>query len=116
MLLLIADENFNNDIVRGLLRKKPDLDIVRVQEVGLRGADDPSILEWAANEGRVVLTHDAATMTYYAYERVRVGLSMPGMIEVADDLPLGQVIEDILLLVEHSNKGEWESQVIYLPL
>jgi Domain of unknown function (DUF5615) len=116
VLLLIADENFNNDIVRGLLRKKPDLDIVRVQEVGLRGADDPAILEWAANEGRVVLTHDAATMTYYAYERVRVGLSMPGVIEVADDLPLGQVIEDILLLAEYSNKGEWESQVIYLPL
>jgi hypothetical protein len=116
MLLLLADENFNNDIARGLLRKKPDLDIVRVQEVGLRGADDPAILEWAANEGRVVLTHDAATMTYYAYERVRLGLSMPGVIEVADDLPLGQVIEDILLLAEYSNKGEWESQVIYLPL
>jgi hypothetical protein len=116
MLLLVADENFNNDIVRGLLRKKPDLDIVRVQEVGLRGADDPAILEWAANEGRVVLTHDAATMAYYAYERVKRGLSMPGVIEVADDLPLGQVIEDILLLAEYSNKGEWESQVIYLPL
>jgi hypothetical protein len=109
MLLLVADENLNNDIVRGLLRKKPDLDIVRVQEVGLRGAEDPTILEWAANEGRVVLTHDAATMTYYAYERVRVGLSMPGVIEVADDLPLGQVIEDILLLADYSNIGEWES-------
>jgi hypothetical protein len=116
MLLLVADENFNNDIVRGLLRKKPDLDIVRVQEVGLRGANDSAILEWAANEGRVVLTHDAATMTYYAYERVRAGLSMPGVIEVADDLSLGRVIEDILLVAEYRNKGEWENQVIYLPL
>jgi hypothetical protein len=116
MLLLVADENFNNDIVRGLLRKKPDLDIVRVQEVGLRGADDPAILEWAAKAGRVVLTHDAATMTYYAYERVRTGLSMPGVIEVADDLPLGQVIDDLLLLAEYSQKDEWERQVIYLPL
>jgi len=32
MLGLAADENFNNDIVRGLLRRNPDLDIVRVQE------------------------------------------------------------------------------------
>lgn len=102
--------------MRGLLRKKPDLDIVRVQEVGLRGANDSAILEWAANEGRVVLTHDAATMTYYAYERVRAGLSMPGVIEVADDLSLGRVIEDILLVAEYRNKGEWENQVIYLPL
>jgi hypothetical protein len=57
-------------------------------------------LEWAANEGRVVLPHEAGTMTYYAYERVKIGLSMPGVIEVADDLPLGQVIADILLLAE----------------
>jgi len=55
MLRLAADENFNNDIVRGLLRRKPDLDIVRVQEVGLSGADDPTILEWTAQEGRVLL-------------------------------------------------------------
>ena len=84
MLLLAADENFNNDIVRGLLRKKPNLDIVRVQDAGFRGAEDPVILEWAADEGRVVVTHDAATLTYYAYERVRAGLSMPG-VAVADD-------------------------------
>ena len=116
MLLLVADENFNNDIVRGLLRKNPRLDIVRVQDVGLRGAEDPTILEWAANESRVVLTHDAATMAHYAYERVRVGLSMPGVIEVADDLPIGRVVRDILLLTEYSEPREWEEQVIYLPL
>ena len=116
MLLLVSDENFNNDLVRGLLRRKPDLDIVRVQDVGLRGADDPTILEWAAQEGRVVLTHDAATMAHYAYERVHMNKSMPGVIEVADDLPLGAVIEDILFLAEYSESGEWEGRVIYLPL
>ena|SRR5215216_3401030 len=116
MLLLVADENFNNDIVRGLLRKNPQLDIIRIQDVGLRGADDPAILEWAAKEDRVVLTHDAATMAYYAYERVRAGLSMPGVVEVADDLPIGRVVNDILLLAEYSVKDEWEGQVVYLPL
>ena len=68
MLLLVSDENFNNDIVRGLLRRDPALDIVRVQDVGLRGEEDPLILEWAAQEGRVVLTHDAATMADFAYQ------------------------------------------------
>jgi hypothetical protein len=116
MLLLVADENFNNDIVRGLLRKNPNLDIVRVQDVGLRGADDPAILEWAAAEDRVVMTHDAATMAYYTYERVKAGLSMPGVIEVADDLPIGRVVKDLLLLAEYSEQREWEGQVIYLPL
>jgi len=40
MLLLAADENFNHDILRGLLRRNPDLDIVRVQDAGLRHAPD----------------------------------------------------------------------------
>ena len=44
MLRLLADENFNGDIVRGLLRRRPELDLVRIQDVGLTGADDPSVL------------------------------------------------------------------------
>jgi len=84
MRLLIADENFNNDIVRGLLRRKPDLDIVRVQDVGLSGADDATILEWAAQENRVMLTHDVTTITKYAYERVQAGKRMPSVLRSAD--------------------------------
>lgn len=61
MLPLLADENFNNDIVRGTWRKEPGLDIVRVQDVGLSGADDATVLAWAADNGRVLLTHDVST-------------------------------------------------------
>jgi predicted nuclease of predicted toxin-antitoxin system len=64
MLLLAADENFNNNIVRGLLRRNPDLNIVRIQDVGLSGADDPTVLEWSAQEGRILLTHDVSTITH----------------------------------------------------
>jgi hypothetical protein len=116
MLRLAADENFNNDIVRGLLRRKPDLDIVRVQDAGLSGADDSRVLEWTAREGRILLTHDVSTMTRYAYERIQAGKSMPGIFEVSRNLPIGKIIEDILLLAEYSLEDEWDGQVRYLPL
>ncbi len=116
MLLLAADENFNNDIVRGLLRRNPHLNILRVQDAGLSGADDMAVLEWAAREGRVLLTHDASTFTHYTYERVKGGKPMPGVFEVGHDLPVGSVIEDILLIAECSLEGEWEGQIRYLPL
>lgn len=116
MLRFVSDENFNNDIVRGLLRRNPKLDIVRVQDVGLRGEEDPAILEWAANEERVLLTHDAATMTNFAYERVRAGFPMPGVIEAPDDLPIGVAIEDIFLIAEFADMNELENRVVYLPL
>ena len=79
MLQFLADENFNNQIVRGVFRRNPDVNIVRAQDVGLSEADDPTTLEWAAQRGRVVLTHDVATMTNFAYERVRAGVCYSGV-------------------------------------
>jgi hypothetical protein len=56
MLRFAGDENFNGGIVRGLLRRNPKLDIIRAQDVGLSGPDDPSVLEWVADERRIVIT------------------------------------------------------------
>lgn len=55
-------------------------------------------------------------MTHFAYERVRAALPMPGLFEVSREIPLGRVIEDMLLIAECSIEGEWEGQVRYLPL
>jgi hypothetical protein len=116
MLRLASDENFNGEIVRGLLRRRPDLDIVRTQDFGLLGADDPSVLEWAAAEGRILLTHDRATMPEFAYNRVRSGQPMSGVFVVSDRFPIGQAIEETLLLAEYTDAAEWEGIVLYLPL
>jgi hypothetical protein len=93
MLGFAADENFNNDILRGVLRRNPGVDIVRVQDGGLSAADDPTVLEWAAQTGRVVLTHDVESMTGYAYDRVRDGKPMPGVFEVGRHVPIGTAID-----------------------
>ncbi|MDJ0702594.1 MAG: DUF5615 family PIN-like protein [Leptolyngbyaceae cyanobacterium MO_188.B28] len=116
MLKLLADENFDNTIIRGLLRRNPRIDIVRVQDVELSGQDDPAVLAGAAKENRVLVTHDVATITKYAYERVAKGYPMPGVIEVRTDVPIGQIIEDILLILECISTGELEGQILYLPL
>jgi hypothetical protein len=116
VLRFAADENFHSDIVRGLRRRNPAIDIVRIQDTDLLGTDDPTLLEWAAQEGRVFLTHDAATFTGYAYERVRKGLPMPGVIQIKSGALPGQPIEDILLLAECSLEGELEGKVLHLPL
>ena len=62
MIAFLADENFNRNIVRGLLRRTSQADIVVAQEVGLTGVDDDVLQAWAAQNRRIVLTHDAATM------------------------------------------------------
>ena len=116
MLRLAADENFNGDIVRGLLRRNAKLDIVRVQDVGLSGADDPSVLQWAADQGRIVVTHDISTLAKHAFDRIEAGQPMPGVFEVKSVAPIGQVVHDLILLAECGFEGEWEGQVRFLPL
>lgn len=116
MLPLAADENFDGRIVRGLLRLLPDLDLVRVQDTPLAEAEDEVVLEWAAREGRLVLSHDVSTMTAAAWDRVRDGLPMPGLIEVNSEMSIGQAIDEIQLAIVASLPGELEGQVLFLPL
>jgi predicted nuclease of predicted toxin-antitoxin system len=115
-LRFLADENFNRKIVVGLRRRIEDLDLVRVQDVGLRTAEDPAVLEWAAEDGRVLLTHDIQTVPDFAHQRVIAEQPMAGVIVVPTLMALATAIEDLELVVGASLDDEWDGQVRYLPL
>jgi predicted nuclease of predicted toxin-antitoxin system len=115
MLRLASDADVHGDVVRGLRRHAPALDLVRAHEVGLRTAEDPSILAWAAQEGRVLLTQDRNTMVGYAYERVTAGQPMPGVIVLTERQAIGDAIQDILLLAECYTADEIKDRVVFLP-
>ncbi len=116
MLRLATDEDFNNRIVRGLLRRQPDLDILRVQDAGLAGSDDEEVLAWAATERRILITHDVTTMKQAAYDRIAAGLPMPGVFEISQDVSIGTAMDEVLLLAQCSDQDEWQGQVRFLPL
>jgi predicted nuclease of predicted toxin-antitoxin system len=117
VLRLAADENFDNAVLRGLRLRQPAVDIVRAQDVGgLSGADDPSLLAWAAVEERILLTHDASTMPDFAYARVAAGQAMSGIFVVSAGAATGPIIEELLLILECSEQDEWRDHVCYLPL
>jgi hypothetical protein len=113
--LLLADINFNNNIVRGLLRRNHNLDIMRAQDIGLEGKEDDVVLEFAANTNRILLTHDASTVPEFAYARIQAGDDMPGVF-IVNDLSIGAAIEELLLLTEASSPEDWQNIVAYLPV
>jgi hypothetical protein len=87
VLSILFDENVNRRIIRGLESRPPDLDSVTVQQIGLGGRPDPEILEWAAANRRILVTHGLRTMPRHAAERVRAGQEMPGVSGVPKRLP-----------------------------
>jgi hypothetical protein len=99
-----------------LFRRNPGIDVVRAQDAGLTDTGDEALLAWAAEHDRVLLTDDVSILTAHAHRRVMKGEPMPGVFEVGCDLSMRAAVDDILLLTECSNPGEWEGQVRYLPL
>jgi predicted nuclease of predicted toxin-antitoxin system len=116
MLRFLADENFNGHIVRGLQRRLPQLDILRVQDLELASAADPAILAWAAEQQRIVLTHDRSTMADFAYERIARNKPTSGLFVLGHRLPVALAIEELLLIWECSDHSEWIDRVVRLPL
>ncbi len=116
MLKIVSDENFDSAILRGLQRRNKDFDIKRVQDIGLRSAPDPEILEWAAAANRILLTHDRDTMVNFAYERVKVSQAMPGVFLVSDQMQIGQAIDELVLAMECLAPSECANLVRFFPL
>jgi hypothetical protein len=116
VLALLTDENFKEQIVTGLRRRLRDLDITTARATGLLGKADPQVLERAAEEDRVLLTHDTRTMKGFAYERVERGLPMPGVVEVPDLLQIGRAIEDLILIASLIEPDDIRARVLRLPL
>lgn len=112
----VADENLDNDIVLGLRRRLETVDIARVQDVGLRTADDPAVLQWAADSDRVLVTHDLRTIPGFAHARVVGGLPIPGVVLVASSLPVATAIDELAMIADASDQAEWAGRVVYLPL
>ena len=112
----LTDEDFNNIAVRGIRAKLPGLDLLRVQEAGLRMASDREVMKIAAESGRVVLSHDERTMADAAVSRINAGLKMPGLFLVPQRTDVGRIIAAVILLAECSRENEWQDRIEYLPL
>jgi hypothetical protein len=116
VLRLVSDENFKGDLVRALQRRVPGFDCLRVQDLELASADDPTILAWCAAEQRILLTHDRQTMPGHALKRLDSNQFLAGLIVVDDRAPFGLVFADLLLLVTCSENSEWENRILFVPL
>ncbi len=117
MLRLASDADVHGEIVRGLRRRVPEIDLVRAQDALPEGTPDPEVLAWAGAENRVLITNDRNTMVGFAYQRVVAREVVPGLIVTTNEQSIGSAIDDILLIAECMPEEEIRDQVVvYLPL
>ena len=117
MLRLASDADVHGEIIRGLRRRLPEIDLVRVQDALREGTPDPEVLAWAAAENRVLITNDRNTMVGFAYRRVAAGELLPGLIVTSNAQSIGLAIDDILVIAGYVPEEEIRDQVVvFLPL
>ena len=112
----LFDENCNARILRGVCRRAPGLHVVTAQDAALGSGTDLAILAFAAEEGLIVVSHDVRTMTAHAATQLQAQQPMAGLILIPQAYPVGQAIDDLVLIAEVTTAEEWQGKMVFLPL
>jgi hypothetical protein len=110
-----ADADFNQQIVRALLRRQPTIDFQTADEGQIRDLNDLDVLTAAASEGRIVVTHDRSTMPVH-FANFMARKDSPGVFILSQDLPLNVAVEELITIWEASEAEEWINTIQFLPL
>jgi hypothetical protein len=116
LIRLLFDEDLNHNILRGLLRRLPELDVTTAIEAGLRGVPDLEVLRFAATQGRLVVSHDVNTMTAACRALREGGETTRGLVLVPQSLPIGRAIDDLETIVTATDDEDWVGVVEFLPI
>jgi hypothetical protein len=115
IVCFLFDEDFNPAVVMGLRLLEPSIDILDVKTAGLRGTKDIALLELACSQGRVLISHDKQTMARHFFERLANGKESPGLFLFPQDCPLGEIIDELLMVWAASTAEEWRNRLEFLP-
>ena len=114
-LRFLADADLNYAIVQGIRLREPSIDFKAANDAGLEGLSDREVLELAAREERVLVSHDKRTMPVHLAARVQSGLRSPGVLLALPSASVGEIIESLLIIWSASRETEWADQIHYLP-
>ena len=112
----LADHDLNEHIVAGVARHERRAEFQRVRQVGLSEARDHEILEYAARQGFVVVSHDVNTMPAAAFSRIERGQPLAGLLMVKQTEPVRAIIDNLILIWQATEFEEWKDQVVFLPI
>ena len=109
-----ADADLRVPIITGLKRREPTIDFATANEAGLAGLDDRAVLEMAASQNRLLVSHDVSTMPE-AFSRFIQAHKSPGVILISQDLSYREAIEGLLRVWANTEAEEWENVLSFLP-
>ncbi len=112
----LADADLNKAIVSGVLRREPSVDFLGAQAAGLRGLTDTEVLALAAEQNRVLISHDVSTIPLHFRTFRNAGKQSAGVLLIPQRLDVGAAIDELMLVWLASEASEWKDRLQWLPL
>ncbi|MFM2429642.1 MAG: hypothetical protein RLZZ511_855 [Cyanobacteriota bacterium] len=109
-----ADADLRQAIVTGVIRRSPALDFRSANEAGLEGLKDPEVLTLAAQDRRLLVTHDRKTMPTEFGQFIMTQTSA-GVLVLPQNLAIAEAIDAIILVWEVCTAEEWRNQIMTFP-
>lgn len=110
-----ADADFNQKILKATLRLEPLIDFQTATSAGLEGVQDPEVLLLAAQQGRLLVSHDQTTMPQHFADFISTQTSA-GVLIVPKPLTISEVVEDLVLIWLAESPQDWINRIRYLPI
>jgi hypothetical protein len=116
MIRFLADVTLRGAIVRGCRRREATIDFLSAHRREPGRSSHPDVLALAADQDRILVSHDFQTMPRHFADFVRAYGSSPGVILVPQCWKTGQAIEELLLIWGASDAEEWRYRILTIPL
>jgi Domain of unknown function (DUF5615) len=110
-----ADNDLKFAIVKAVRQREPAIDFASSQESGLDGLSDPELLDRAAGDGRVLVSHDHRTMLDHFRRHLTLGKSSPGLLVVSQRASIGDVVDALVVLWAVADPAQLRDQAYHLP-
>lgn len=111
-----ADNDLKRIIVDATLRREPRIDFQTAQAARLDGLDDEAVLQFAASQSRILVSHDKRTMTGALAAFVASGGTSPGVfLVIPQNVPIREVVETLLLIWADDRANDWKNLIAKIP-
>jgi hypothetical protein len=111
----LADEDLHAGIVDGLRSREPAIDILDGKTAGMRGEKDTVLLDLAARQDRILITHDRNTMTRFFMEARRLRQVESRDLHGSANEQDWRSYRGASSRMGTSQAEEWRNQIVYLP-
>ena len=117
MRLYLLDEHIPPVYRTQLIYHDPSLTVWMIGDEGapVRGTPDPEILRWCEQNHFSLITNNRKSIPQHLADHLAAGYHVPGIFTIDLNMPIGMVLEDLILIAGASNEDEFLDRIAYIP-